>query len=229
MRLFFSLISLFFVLSGLAQDSLSVSIDTKYREDQFYASITYNALHNKPDGISSTDLSTGFHLGFIRDMPINEKRNWAIGVGLGVSLNSYNQNLAITQNVNGTQFNNSDAILTDVSKNKFTNYLIDLPIEFRWRTSTPTDYKFWRIYSGIKISYLFYNSSRLESNTLSQNLSNLDEFNKIQYGLTLSAGYGTWNFQLYYGLNPIFNDDAKLNGESIDLKALRVGLIFYIL
>lgn len=227
MRLYISLVLLLFTTLVLAQDSLEV--DKNYREDQFYASLTYNALTNKTDGIEQTDFSTGFHFGFIRDMPINQRRNWAIGIGAGISINSYNQNLAITEGTNGLDYNITDAFLNNVSKNKFTTYLIDVPVELRWRTSTPTEYKFWRVYPGLKFSYLLYNSTRLESDNFSNSLSNISDFNKFQYGLTLSAGYGTWNFQVYYALNPIFNNDAILNGETIDMKALRVGIIFYIL
>lgn len=212
-----------------SRDSTKV-VDSKYREDQFYASITYNLIVNNPDKASSSDFSSGFHFGFIRDMPINEKRNWAIGLGLGISTNSYNQNLAITEDTGNVIFTlANNANLGDVKKNKFTTYLVDLPLQIRWRTSNATDYKFWRIYSGFKISYLLYNSSRLESDLLNQKLSNIDAFNKFQYGLTLSAGYGTWNFSVYYGLNSIFDTSAKLNNQIIASKALKIGIMFYIL
>ena len=77
-------------------DSITV-VDDKYREDQFYVSVTYNLLGNKPSGVSQSGFSSGFHFGFIRDMPINEKRNVAIGLGLGFSSNSYNQTLLISE------------------------------------------------------------------------------------------------------------------------------------
>ena len=210
-----------------AQDSLVV--DDRYREDQFYASISYNILSNAPDALSQNEFSTGFHFGFIRDMPFNEKRNWALGLGLGISTNSYNQDLIITENTDDFEFNIADETIGNISKNKFTTYLVELPFELRWRTSTATNYKFWRIYTGFKLSYLVFNSSKLRSANLDTNLSNIDDFNDLQYGLTLSAGYGTWNFQLYYGLNTIFDDTAQLNGNPIDIRALKIGLIFYIL
>lgn len=214
-------------MSGQEDNKVS---DEKYREDQFYASITYNSIVDNPDGISPNDFSSGFHFGFIRDMPVNEKRNWALGLGFGISTNSYNQNIAITENSNDLNFSlaNSDNF-GNIDKNKFTTYLIDIPFEIRWRTSNATDYKFWRIYSGFKVSYLVYNSSRLESDIQNAKLSNIDVFNKFQYGLTLSAGYGTWNFSAYYGLNSIFDNSVKLNGEKVDSKALRIGIMFYIL
>jgi len=212
-----------------AQDSLSVDVDDRYREDQFYASITYNLLSNNPNGVSQSSFSTGFHFGFIRDMPINQKRNWAIGIGLGISSNSYNQNLVITETSGNVNFSIDDGSLGNITKNKFTTYLIDVPFEFRWRTSDAETYKFWRIYPGFKLSYLVYNSSKLKSDLLNANISNIDAFNKLQYGLTLSAGYGTWNFQIYYGLNTIFDNTAQLNNQSINSRAVKVGIIFYIL
>jgi hypothetical protein len=200
-----------------------------YREDQFYASITYNLLNNKPKDVSQNGFSSGFHFGFIRDMPINEKRNFAIGLGLGLSTNSYNQNLAILKSDSQISYSVIDETEVNVSKNKFTTYLVEVPLEFRWRTSTATDYNFWRIYAGFKMGYLLYNSSKYRSDVGNQNLSNINHFKKIQYGLTLSAGYDTWNFHVYYGLNSIFDTNAKLNGKTIDMKSIKIGLMFYIL
>ncbi len=200
-----------------------------YREDQFYISVTYNLLSAKPNDVNQSGFSTGFHLGFIRDMPINDKRNVAIGIGLGLSSNSYNQNVSILETNNEVAFNIIDESEINVSKNKFTTYLIEAPFEFRWRRSTATNYKFLRIYPGFKIGYLFYNSTKFRSDNGDSNLSNIDEFNRLQYGLTLSAGYGTWNFHAYYGLNSIFDNSARLNDQSIDMRSFKIGLMFYIL
>ncbi len=200
-----------------------------YREDQFYAGVTYNLLNNKPSGLSQSGFSSGFHFGFIRDFPMNDRRNMALGIGLGLSTNSYNQNLLIEDIDNRISYSIIDESEINVSKNKFTTYLVELPLEFRWRTSTATEYSFWRIYTGLKFGYLLYNSTKFKSSIGDEKLSQVDEFNKFQYGLTLSAGYGTWNFHLYYGLNTIFDNNAKLNNQTLDLKAFKLGLMFYIL
>jgi len=205
-------------------------VDDKYREDQFYASITYNLLGDKPSDISQNGFSTGFHLGYIRDMPINKQRNLALGLGLGISSNSFNHNLFISEVDANTVFSITESNqLGNVSKNKFTTYLVEVPLEFRWRTSTASDYNFWRIYAGFKLGYLLYNSTKFRSESGNLDLSNISDFNEFQYGLTLSAGYGNWNFHMYYGLNPIFNSDAQLNGQSITMNAIKIGLMFYIL
>ena len=205
-------------------------VDEKYREDQFYASVTYNLLGKKPEGISQNGFSSGFHIGFIRDMPVNRKRNIAIGLGLGVSTNSFNQTLLISKSLNQTieySILNKDA--TSFRKNKFTTYRLEVPLELRWRTSNATEYNFWRVYTGIKLSYLIYNSSKFKSSEGDILLYNIKDFNEIQYGLIFSAGYSNVNVHFYYGLNDIFKNRANLNEEHIGMNVVKIGLIYYIL
>jgi hypothetical protein len=226
--LLFSLIN----LPLLAQETFvdTTFVDSNYREDQFYISVTYNLLQSKPDGMSQRGFSSGFHFGFIRDMPINEKRNIALGIGLGLSSNSYNQNMLISQDEANDyvyEIINEDEVSID--RNKLTTYMVELPIEFRWRTSTASEYKFWRIYTGVKLGYVFMNSSKYKGSLSTIKNTNIDDINALQYGLTLSAGYSTWNFHVYYGLNPIFKDSATLNGEAMDASTIKIGLMFYIL
>ncbi|MEZ4803377.1 MAG: porin family protein [Gelidibacter sp.] len=210
-------------------DSITV-VDDKYREDQFYFSITYNLLAKGPKDLSQRGFSSGFHFGFIRDCPINERRNVAIGIGLGLSSNSYNQNMLIAEQPDG-EYNYSiiDEDSISFSKNKFTTYLVEMPLEFRWRTSTAKDYKFWRIYTGVKFGYVFYNSSKFDGDIGKLKNANISDITGFRYGLTLSAGYSTWNAHIYYGLNSIFDKSAKIDGASVDMTSIKIGLMFYIL
>ncbi|MDA9069892.1 PorT family protein [Algibacter sp.] len=227
------LLFVLFCLSSISfcytQENTVKEVDSLYKEDQFYAGVTYNLLGRKPEKLNQSGFSLGFHLGFIKDMPINKDRNIAIGIGLGYSTNSFNQDLFINKN-NANVFEYS--IIEDrqtYSKNKFSTHLIEIPIEFRWRSSTPTDYNFWRIYTGFKFGYTIANTSKYEGDLGRIKYTNNSDFNKFQYGLTLSAGYNTWNIHVYYALNSIFSDDAKINGENLDVHAIKIGLMFYIL
>lgn len=205
-------------------------VDHNYREDQFYFSLTYNLLGNVPNDLKQSGFSSGVHFGVIRDMPINARRNQAIGIGLGLSTNSYNQNLLISEGSDGGyNYDIIDESIITIKRNKFTTYALELPVEYRWRTSTAKDYKFWRIYTGVKVGYVFYNTSKFTGSVADIKLNAIDDFNALQYGLTLSAGYSTWNFHVYYGLNPIFKNTARLNGASIDMSNIKIGLMFYLL
>lgn len=217
------------MLGQEAVEKDSIFIDRNYREDQFYFAVTYNLLGKKPKELKQSGFSTGVHFGIIRDMPLNERRNKAIGVGLGLSVNSYNQNMLINEIQNDFSYEIINEKELTIKRNKFTTYLVEVPLEFRWRTSTAKDYKFWRIYTGLKFGYVFYNQSKFIGSIPDIKIRNIDDFNAFQYGLTLSAGYSTWNFNIYYGLNSIFKESAQLNEAAIDFNSIKIGLIFYIL
>lgn len=224
----------FFILlscSLAAQDTLTLkkNVDLKYREDQFYVGITYNTFLNKPSDMAQKTFSPGINLGFLRDMPINQARTFAIATGLGISYQAYSQNLLITENQGNYNYS---IIESDVSytRNKFTMLNVDLPIEFRWRTSTPESHKFFRLYTGVKLSYLLYDESRFISNEGNEIVKNNPEVNAFQYGVYLATGYNTWNFYAYYGINTLFDSTvANIGGNPLDVSVLHLGLQFYIL
>jgi hypothetical protein len=209
------------------QDTLVLKVDSLYREDQFYFAITYNTLVNKPSALSQRKFSSGFSAGFLRDMPINKKRTVAIASGIGFTYNNYNQNLAITSSAENPvyTFINSE---TEYNTNKFSLLSIDVPLEFRWRTSTYESHKFWRIYGGLKLSYLLYDRSIFDGANGKVVVTGNPDFNKFQYGAYISSGYNTINLYAYYGLNSLFKS-AKVNDESVNIRALNFGIIFYIL
>lgn len=213
-----------------SEDSTQVkdSIDTKYKEDQYYLGVSYNVLTNMPNNMFQNGFSSGFHLGFIKDMPINKRRNVALGIGFGYSTNSINNNLLITQ-VGDNAYTYELLDDSEFTKNKFVQHLVELPIEFRWRTSTATTYKFWRIYSGIKFGYVFASNTKFKNASNKDKINNIKDFNELQYGLTLAVGYDSWNLFMHYNLNSMFDDKAELNGSSMDIKMLKIGIMFYIL
>lgn len=221
----FILLSFYSVFSQVAPDFEAV--DSLYREDQFYLGVTYNTLLKRPSGISQNKFTPSFSIGVLRDMPINKNRTTSIATGLGYSWNSYNQNILISK-VNGVPEYSTISTSTSFDKNKLSLHSIDIPIEFRWRTSTPESHKFWRIYTGLKLSYLFYSQSNYQDSQTSIKVVGNPDINKFQYGTYLSVGYNTVNFNVYYGLNPIFKS-AVLNGSSLDVNTLNFGFMFYIL
>jgi hypothetical protein len=219
-----------FFCGAYAQDEVvekKAVVDSLYREDQFYMNFTYNNLQNL-NGLNQNKFSSGFTVGFLRDMPVNKSRTYAIAVGLGYSLNVLNGNLYISK-PDGEKYNYG-FISSDVyySKNKLSLHYIDLPIELRWRASTPDSHKFWRIYTGFKLSYLINDRYKFQNDIQTVIYKGNPDFNKLQYGCYIASGWNTWNFYAYYGLSPIFKS-AEINGEKIKMNTINVGLQFYIL
>ena len=199
--------------------------DTLYREDQFYLGLTYNRLLNRPTSISQNGLSIGVSAGFLRDFPINKSRTFAIAAGLGFSYNKYHQNLGVFQTEQGFDYQVLDNASFD--RNKFEQVGIEIPIEIRWRNSTRTRHRFFRVYGGFKLCYMAFNKTKFVG-LFSKTTINNSDFNNFQFGPTLSIGYNTWNLHAYYGLNPVFKS-AKIGNENIQMSTLNLGVIFYIL
>ncbi len=204
------------------------ALDSLYREDQFYFSFTYNVWQRRPDGVRQNKFSSGLSAGFLRDMPINKTRTWAIAAGLGYAINNFNHNIVISRSEDVAEY---DLLLPDqqFDKNKIILHYVELPVEVRWRTSTPQSHKFWRVYTGLKLSYLIYDKYKFEDIDGRYTITRNDDLNRLLYGAYLSTGYNTWNFHIYYALNPLFKDAKLSNGHDLKMQTLNVGLMFYIL
>jgi hypothetical protein len=216
-------IAILFLLfsSFLVAQNDSTFVDNKYLEDQFYINLTYIKLLELPEQISQTGFSFGLGVGYIRDLPVNKRRNIGFGVGLGYGLNNY------YFNVRENDMSPSDSETTVLKSNKIVLHTVEMPIEFRVRTSTAQKYKFWRIYPGIKVAYVFATSNNLKQSE-DFDVEDVIDINNFIYGVTLSAGYNKWNFHIYYGLNELFTN-INDTSNNFEIQDLRLGLIFYIL
>lgn len=218
---------LFFILlhvSNLFSQKDSLQIGDRYADDQIYASITYAQFINQPTTISKSSFSYAFSTGFIKDIILNKNGNVSFALGVGYGFDLFNHELKVEEINNETYFNTG----TNISSNVFKSHNLEFPLEFRWRTSTAKKYDFWRIYTGVKFLYNISNSFNFTKNAVNYKYKNVSSYNNLQYGLTLSAGYTEFNAYIFYGLTPVFND-ALINGEKIDTRVIKFGLIFYLL
>ncbi|CAM1334666.1 porin family protein [Tenacibaculum aestuariivivum] len=214
---------LIFLSINLCAQKDSLQVGEPYWEDQLYLNISFNALTNQPKKIDKSGFSFGFSVGYIKDIPILNNGKMAIGIGLGYSFDSFNHSLKVVEG-NPTGFK----IDKSVTNNKLKIHNIEMPIQFRLRTSTVNSYSFWRLYTGVKLSYNLKNTFSYIESSSKVSLSNLEEYHKLQTGLTLSAGYKTFNLYIYYGLTPILKN-TYLKENKIKSNIVRVGLSFYLL
>lgn len=228
------LIHTFFLLFSaytIAQDSIpKFEGDLFYREDQFYVGVSYNVFSVIPSGMNSEGISAGLQFGFLRDFPLNKRCNLAIAVGAGFSYDQYGQNLKINEDELG---NSSYTIIDsnqDFKQNRFSVSVIEAPIQLRWRSSTVTEYKFWRVYAGFRVGYTIWNQSKYKDVFETIRITGISDFNKLRLGTSLSVGYNKFNLFAYYSLNPFFNENAvTTDGQKVNFHGIKLGLIFYIL
>jgi len=232
MKIIFPIILFLFSNLILAQreNHLAFSeVDSLYREDQFYIGATFHIINERPNGIVQSGFSGGLHTGFIRDIPFNKRRNWALGIGLGYSINIYNHNLILSE-VNGKTLFSKPLPNEDIKDNSFRNHIIEVPLEIRWRTSTPESYKFWRIYTGVRLGYMHSFSYQSESSTGEKTtLRKPDGLERFRMGATMSFGFNTFNFHVYYALNPFFDNSITITDSQGGFSTIKIGLMFYIL
>lgn len=214
----------FFTIHGIAQEQWDYeenTVDLKYREDQFYFGVSHTLMQDKFKGYSPYSFSIGINGGFLRDFPINQNRTIAIAPGIGYSYLNLRSNFGLSET-------NEYLMLSNYKQSSLSLHSIDLPIELRWRTSTPESHKFWRVYLGFKASYNFNNRFKTTTSSYSVIRTGDENINKWMYGLYASVGFNTWNFYVYYGLNSIYKNEVFANDPK-RLKMLNVGMMFYIL
>lgn len=204
-------------------DTLIKSNDLFYREDQFYFGLTYNLLNNT-GAISQNAFSVGISMGFLRDIPVNKARTKAVAIGAGYSFSNYRTNLLINHQNQDYIYN----IAADFDKSKLSLHYLEIPIELRWRTSTPKNTRFWRIHIGGKVGFRTFSRYKLTGDFPSVLIKNNLDISKINYSTYLVIGNGTLNFYANYNFKPIF-ENAYIDNKPIDIQAVNLGFIFYIL
>lgn len=193
-----------------------------YREDQIYFSIGYPFLTNTVPKITQNKFSHALQAGFVRDMPINKRRNLAIGLGMGLSYNVVYNNLKYVSDSQSFEF------ISNLDSNLWKWTELNVPLEFRWRTSTLEAYKFWRIYGGITGIYTLDARQIYRQDGTNSGRSDLS-IEKLRFALHFSLGNNTWNIFCQYPLAPLFeNLQGTENVLVTDLGSAKIGLIFYL-
>jgi hypothetical protein len=210
---------LIYAQEEIPKDSI---VDHKYRDDQIYLNASYQRLLNLPDNFSITGFSYNVAMGFIRDIPVNKARNIGFGVGLGYSINAHYFNIK-----ENTDVPEDDPEVKELKSNKIALYMIEVPVQFRVRNSTPLKYKFFRFYPGLLFSYAFAQNHNLRQNE-DFDVNEVIDINKFQYGINMSVGYNKWNFYIYYGLTDLFNE-TESNPYKIEAREIKLGIAIYFL
>ena len=212
----------YFILLLIASFALAqTSADQFYREDQIYSSVGYPLLIDVPEALAQNKLSHTFSLGFVRDMPINVARNLAFGLGLGLNYNVVYTNLQFTDHMEAYTFVSSDMT------NQWNYMEVEIPFEFRWRSSAPSNYQFWRVYGGLVGYYNLFAKQRTRT-ALIDSIASLS-VQKFRLALRLNIGNNTWNLTYTHPIDSFFDYNKSSHNKSFSqLKTAKLGLVFYI-
>ncbi len=220
--------NLFFLFSLLFLNQLSFSQSNKskedYREDQFFFGSSYFIQTQPIDEFKQNGFSGNFQFGFIRDFPLNDSSTKAIGIGFGYERNFFTSNIQPVESDSNIDYRIVVSRFLE-SKNKISFSSLVIPLEYRWRTSSVDQYKFWRIYSGFKLKKNF----PIYSNPSYGSEITIEDVEDWTTSIYINAGYNTWNISLEYDLNPLLKNKKTTNGENLNISFFRLGLVFYLL
>ncbi len=218
----------FFLFSLLFLNQLSFTQSNKskedYREDQFFFGSSYFIQTQPIDEFKQNGFSGNFQFGFIRDLPLNDSSTKAIGIGFGYERNFFTSNIQPVESDSNIDYRIVVSRFLE-SKNKISFSSLVIPLEYRWRTSSIDQYKFWRIYSGFKLKKNF----PIYSNPSYGSEITIDDVEDWTTSIYINAGYNTWNISLEYDLNPLLKNKKTTNGENLNISFFRLGLVFYLL
>ena len=191
-----------------------------YREDQIYFNISSIRINSIENAFRQDGFSYSYAFGYIRDIPLNQRGSIALAVGLGYEFSRYQLKYFIDP-LNITLSEN-------VSSASNLTHALQVPFEFRFRTSTATKYRFWRLYTGFTFSYGIADKIKIKTAVDNFAKSNTDIMSKFQYGPHINVGYGFWNFYLYYGINNIFSDEMQAYQPVFDSTRLKLGFQLFV-
>lgn len=202
------------------------STNGKYREDQIYLGLSFLSIVRNQRAFFQRGVSSHFQIGVVRDIPLSANGKWAVGVGLGYSTAQFSSNLkrspfSMTQSA---AYELEAETSSSTTVHGFQS--IEFPIALRWRNSSPTDYQFWRIHTGIKFLWNIMAKSKFENS----NTNILNEVNRWSHELFVAFGYNTWNIYISYEIKPVLSDIQIVQMQnSLQMNALKLGLIFFLL
>jgi len=211
---------LFFYVPGFSQ---SGDLEEHYLEDQLYASINYNFFRSRPQDYQRTGLPVGFQLGFIKDVPLTKSGRYAFAIGGGYSISNYKHNIELPAYVL------EDYALVNASGTLVT-HAVELPIEFRFRTSSPEIKPFFRAYGGFLFQYIFYARNIYRQDGVPTERETVTPLlDRSQHGFYISVGYGNINGYLFFGTKPLFVRSPEYTRSAVtEMKSVKIGLRFYI-
>ena len=218
-------ISLLLFLLWASFASAQIKDSLNYREDQVYIDLNFSLQPNSISDFKQNGFSRSVHLGVLRDYPISKMGDKAIAVGMGYGF------VRLVNNINVEK--SQQTYLYDIPlaqralRNVFSYHQLQLPVELRWRTSSPSEYAFWRVYLGYRLSYQF---GAQYKPFFGRKFPLKNQLNELQHSVGISLGFNTWNLRFDYSLTPLLKEDIlSINNRRLALFPLQIGLIFYLL
>ncbi len=155
--------------------------------------------------------SIGFNFAFMFDKPFG-KSSFSFGYGIGLLSHNFHSNVdfAYVRDSITTQLN---TVLTPfnrpVTLNRFAQKILEIPLEFRFRTKTDRQFK---VHLGGKIGYVVNDFRSIRDNDGKIRIYDIKNVNYLRYGVNFRIGYEQICLTACYYISEVFNEGRGPSG-----------------
>jgi hypothetical protein len=174
--------------------------------------------------------SRAINISLLYEVYISDYVTFNTGLGLGIERYSFDKNITIREGLNSL---NQEIVgvfpltfYNDVRKSLLTPTYIDLPVEFRFVTSTGRET--FRFILGFKAGVLAAAHTKIKygtgDNVRTEKLKDDFFLNQIRYGVYSRIGYKSIHLFTYYSLSDLFQKNKLTPNQAIT--PMMFGLTF---
>jgi len=216
------------------------NIKRKLSKDDFFISELFSDIWQEvPGNVKLQNLNRGYNAYVMMDNPI-AKSNFSVAIGAGISFHNLYSNSLLKREIDSLGFYTGNTEFYEISdnydysKNKLTLMYIDVPVEIRFRTKDVLNS--FKFSVGFKAGYNVKNYTKYSGDKLDGTLNrdgsfpkvktkeyNIENIEKIRYGLTARIGYGKYNISAYYALTPLMKKNKSAADEMFPIS---IGFAF---
>jgi len=175
--------------------------------DRLIIEINHTGWLNLPPGIIQDNSKCfGANVSLMFDKPIGNSP-FSFGYGIGFFSHNFHSNadLIYTKDSIGTGFTTQlQPFQRTVTLNRFAQKILEIPIEFRFRTKTDRQFK---IHVGGKIGYVVNDFRTVKDNDGKLRIYDVKNINPIRYGINFRIGFEQFALTASYYFTEIFKKD----------------------
>lgn len=181
--------------------------------DRLIIDVTYNQLLTKPTMHQNPFRSIGCNVNTMWDVPMTKGNTVSFGIGLAYKFQKFAPKGLFYEMNGSTQFNN-DTTYLNYKKNTFSNHILALPIEFRFRTP---GWKHFKVHLGASVGYRLKSVQKLWQKN-SKSVIRTPQFpdnNGLVLGAHMRIGIRNWALFADYTFVPQFYKKASVQTSAI--------------
>lgn len=179
--------------------------------DRLILEVNYTGFLNLPNGIKQSYKSIGFNFDIMFDKPIKNSA-FSFGYGIGLLSHNFHSNsdfIYRKDSLSNNFLTSMQPFSRPYSLNRFAQKILEVPLEFRYRTKTDRQFK---IHLGIKLGYVVSDFKSIKDNDGKIRVYNIKNVNRLRYGVNFRIGWEQLAFTASYYFSEVFIKDKGVNG-----------------